>query len=191
MTSFNQFTDRNRDQQDGYERGLWGEIQYVQGAGAVMSIRGTGENDGTLDEEVPILNTGYGFNVAKNTNAEVLMLSMNSDTNQKYVVPTIPRDKQRQWPESTGGVQHPTNPDKFVQMDDDRIWLKDGTFALGNNQELKVTIIGGNITLSTDGEIDIRSSKLTHNGVNIGDTHVHSQGSDSAGDGERDTDPPH
>jgi hypothetical protein len=174
MTSFNRFTDRNRDQQDGYERGLWGEIEYVDGAGAVMTVRGTGDGDGTLDEEVPILNTGFGFNVAKDTDAEVLMLSMNSDTNQKYAVPTLPRDKQRKWPEGSGGVQHPTDPEKAVQIEDAHIWLKHGTFVLGDNKELKITISGGNVVFETSGELDIRSSKLTHNGVDIGETHRHS-----------------
>lgn len=173
MTSFNRFTDRNRDQQDAYERGLWGSLEYVDGAGAVMSIRGTGDGDGTLDEEVPVINTGYGFNVSKDYNTEVLMLSMNSDTNQKYAMPHIPRDKQRKWPENTGGVQHPTNPEKFIQMDDDRIWLRDGNFALGNNQEIKLSISGGKVTIEVSGELDIRSSKLTHNGVNIGEDHKH------------------
>lgn len=187
MTSFNRFQDRNRDQQDGYERGVWGSLEYVDGAGAILKVRGTGVEDGTLDEEVPLLNTGYGFNVAQNYNTEVLMLAMNSDTNQKYGVATIPRDKQRKWPEGTGGVQHPTNAEKFVQLDDDRIWLKDGTFALGNNQELKITISGGNVTISTAGDLNIESAKLMHNGVNIGDDHVHG----GVVPGGADTDVPH
>lgn len=175
MTSFNRFVDRNRDQQDGYERGLWGELEYVDKAGAVLKVRGTGVEGGTLDEEVPLLNTGYSFNVAQNYNTEVILLSVNSDTNQKMAIASIPRDKQRKWPAGTGGVQHPTNADKFVQLDDDRIWLKDGTFALGDNQELAITISGGAVTISVPGgAIDFQSTTLTHNGVNIGDTHVHS-----------------
>ena len=185
MTSFNRFTDRNRDQQDGYERGLWGSLEYVDGAGAVLKVRGTGVEGGTLDEDVPILNTGYSFNVPKDYNTEVVMLSVNSDTNQKMVIASLPRDKQRQWPEGTGGVQHPTNADKFVQLSDDSIWLKDGKFVLGNDQELTITISGGNVTIATGGELDIQSSKLTHNGVNIGSDHVHggvvAGGDDTAG----------
>lgn len=173
MTTFNQFADRNRDQQDGYERGVWGSLEYTDKAGAVLKVRGTGVDGGTLDEEVPLLNTGYGFNVKQNYNTEVLLLSMNSDTNQKYAVPSIPRDKQRKWPENTGGVQHPTNPDKFMQLDDDQIWLHDGVFVLGNNKELKITINGGTIVFEASGELDIRSSKLMHNGVNIGSDHKH------------------
>lgn len=191
MTSFNQFTDRNRDQQDGYERGMWGEIEYVDGAGAVMKVRGTGPEDGTLDEEVPLLNTGFAFNVPKNSNTEVILLSMNSDTNQKYAIATIPRDKQRKWAEGTGGVQHPTNPEIAVQIDNESIWLKNGTFHLGDDRSVKITVSGSDVTIATGGDIDIQCGRLTHNGTNIGDTHVHSQGNDSNGDGEADTDPPH
>jgi hypothetical protein len=172
MTTFNQFTDRNRDQQDAYERGLWGQLEYTDKSGAVLKVRGTGVEGGTLDENVPLLNTGYGFNVSQNYNTEVLLLSMNSDTNQKYAVASIPRDKQRKWPEGTGGVQHPTNADKFVQLDDDSIWLKDGVFHLGNDKGLTIEVDGGNVVLRCS-NLDIQSEKLTHNGVNIGDDHVH------------------
>jgi hypothetical protein len=187
MTSYNGFTDRNRDQQDGYERGLWGELQYVENAGAVMKIRGTGD---TLDEEVPLLNTGYAFNVPKDFNTEIVMLAVNSDTNQKMAFTTLPRDQQRAWPEKSGGIQHPINKEKFIQLDDNRIWLRDGEFALGNNQEITITVSGGTVQFKVAGDLDIQSDKLMHNGVNIGDNHVHSQPADSHGDAEANTNGP-
>lgn len=187
MTSFNRFTDRNRDQQDGYERGLWGKLEYVDGAGSVMSVRGTGVEGGTLDEEVPLLNTGYAFNVPQDYNTEVIMLSVNSDTNQKMVVASIPRDKQRQWPEGSGGIQHPIDANKFIQLDGDRIWLRDGNFALGDNQEIMISINGGQVTFQVNGDLNFQCNNLTHNGVNIGDDHVHG-GVIAGGD---DTDVPH
>lgn len=191
MTSFNRFTDRNRDQQDGYERGLWGELEYVQGAGAIMKIRGTGVEDGTLDEEVPLVNLGYAFNVSKDYDTEVVMFSLGSDTNQKYAMPTLPRDKQRQWPVGTGGIQHPTNPEKFVQLDDDSIWLRDGVFHVGNDKDVTITVSGGRATIEVNeflvvaptiglegdvvvkGNLAITDGEITHNGVNIGAEHLH------------------
>lgn len=170
MSDFNRFSDRNRDQQDGYERGIWGTLEYVDGAGAVMRVRGTGD---TLDEEAPVFNTGYGFNLPQNFNTEVLLFSLNSDTNQKYAFPTIPRDQQRQWPENTGGIQHPANKEKFVELNDDEIWLRDGVFKVGNNKEVTINVSGGNVEISCGGEINLVSSRLTHNGRDIGDTHRH------------------
>lgn len=177
MTSWNAFSDRNRDQQDGFERGVWGEVEYVDGAGAVMRIRGTG----TEDEEAPILNTGFGFNLPKDSNAEVFMVSHGSDTNQKYVIPTIPRDKQRKWAEGAGGIQHPTNGDRAFEINNTDTWLKDGTFIIGDARGIKLTVngssgtleFGGGLTLNCVGACDINSTTLTHNGKNIGDTHTH------------------
>lgn len=126
MTTFNHFPGRNRDMQDGFERGVWGAIEYVQGAGAIMRVRGTG----TVDEEAPVLNTGYGFNVPENYNTECFLVSHGSDTNQKYVMPCIPRDKQRQWPENTGGVQNPVDADRYLEFNEKRAYVKDQGFAL-------------------------------------------------------------
>jgi hypothetical protein len=187
MSSFYRTQARNRDQQDGFERHLWGSIEYVNGAGAVMKVRGTG----TEDEEAPILNVGYSFNVGQNFNTEVMLVSLGSDTNQKYAIPTIPRDKQRQWAEGSGGIQNPVDPERAIQLDDDSIWLKDGKFTLGNDRAVTITVSGSNITISTAGDLDLESANLRHNGVNIGATHVHSQGPDSHGDAEVDTNPPH
>lgn len=197
MTTANRFSDRNRDQQDGYERGLWGEIEYVEKSGAVLKVRGTGVEDGTLDEEVPLINTGYAFNVPKDYNTEVLLFSLGSDTNQKYAMTTLPRDKQRQWPENTGGIQHPTNAAKFVQLDDDSIWLHDGVFHLGNDKDVKVTVSGGNATVEVNtlllkvptinidstnvnikGDLDVvgnvtTTGELRNNGTSVGSDHVH------------------
>jgi phage baseplate assembly protein V len=186
MTTFNQFTDRNRDQQDGFERHIWGKLEYLNGAGAILSVKGTD----TEDFEAPIMNFGYGFNVPQDYNTEVFLVSHGSDTNQKYAIPTIPRDKQRQWPEGTGGVQHPTNADKFVQLDDDQIWLKDGVFKVGNEKEVTITVSGGKATIEVneialvaptitlDGNVQVTGDltidgSLTNQGVDVGSQHAH------------------
>lgn len=127
MTSFRTNSENVRDNQDGIERHLWGKQEYTA-AGAIMTVKGTG----TEDYEAPVLNIGYSFNVADDTNTEVISMSLGSDTNLKYVIPTIPRDKQRPWKQNSGGIQHPTNPNKAVELNDKRTHLTDGNYAVGD-----------------------------------------------------------
>ena len=183
MTDFQRFRERTRDIQDYNERGVWGALEYVNGAGAVVRIRGTD----TIDEEAPLLNTGYGFNVPQDYNTEVVMLSLGSDTNQKYAVASIPRDKQRQWAENTGGVQNPIDPEKALEFGPDGVWVKEGTVFFGDDKGVKVTVSGGNVTLESAGTINFVCAGLQHNGVNVGDTHVHG----GIEPGGADTDEPH
>jgi hypothetical protein len=188
MTDFTGFRSRTRDNQDGVERGVWGKREDVDGAGSVMSIRGTG----TVDEEVPIMNFGYGFNVEDDTNAEVVMLALGNDVNNKVAMPTLPKDKQHPWAKGTGGMQHPTDAARRIEFNGDETFLRDGKFVIGTNREVVITVDGSNVTITTGGNmklvadnVDIQSSTLTHNGVNIGDDHVHSGitvgGSDTQG----------
>ncbi|QIW87523.1 baseplate protein [Agrobacterium phage OLIVR4] len=185
MTTTKTFDERNRDTQDGFERHLFKRIDHTD-TGAFVSVEGSG----TSEEDVPVMNTGYGFSLEDDTEAEVFLLGDGSDASNKFAIPTLPRNKQRKWPKNTGGVQHPTNSGKFVQLDDDSIWLKDGSFTLGDDRAVRITVNGNNVVMEMGGEMDIRCAKLMHNGVNIGDTHVHTQQPDSAGDNEEDTDPP-
>lgn len=53
----------------------------------------------------------------------------------------------------------------------------------------RVHLAPGSITLTAT-NVAINSETLTHNGTNVGDTHVHPQGPDSAGNSQQDTDPP-
>lgn len=185
MTTTKTYDERNRDIQDGFERHVFKDIEYTE-TGAIVSVQGSG----TMDEEVPVINTGYGFTPEADTELEVFLHGDGSDASNKFAAMSLPRNKQRKWPKGAGGVQHPFNADKFVQFDDDSIWLKDGKFTLGNNRELTITVANGTVTISTGNEVDIRCPKLMHNGVNIGDSHVHPQQADSDGDTEADTDPP-
>lgn len=184
MTDFTGYRSRTRDIQDQIERGAWGSVEDVPGAGRMMSVRGTG----TIDYEVPILNIGYGFTLAQNSDAEVVMLSLGSDVDDKVALTVLPRDLQFQWPVGTGGVQHPTNPERRLEYNDDETWLKDGNYKLGNKKEVEVVIAGGNVTINVNGtttivssgdmsiqapNVDIQSATLTHNGTNVGDTHTH------------------
>lgn len=191
MTDFTNFRDRNRDQQDGYERGMWGKVTHVEGAGSHMTVRGTG----TLDEEVPVMNMGYGFNLAQDSEAEVLMIAAGSDVDAKLAIPTLPRDKQHPWPEGTGGVQHPSDPSRRIEFNGDEIYLKDGTFVLGHSRAITITVSGDNVSMSFNGDlgitsagkltlsaddVEINSATLKHNGKNVGDDHRHS-GVDTGG----------
>lgn len=190
MTDFTGFRSRTRDNQDGVERGVWGKREDVDGAGSIMSVRGTG----TVDEEVPIANFGYGFNIEDDSNAEVTMLALGNDVNNKMAMPHLPKDKQHPWKKGTGGIQHPTDPNRRVEFNGDETFLRDGTFIIGTNRELKITVDGSNVTIETGGDLKLKaanvaieSSTLKHNGKNIGDTHVHG----GILPGGSDTDGPH
>lgn len=128
MTSFAGYGERTRDVQDGFERHVWGKLEYVNGKGSVIKVRGTGSKD----EEAPVMNLGYGFNMAENSNTEVFLLSGGSDTNMKFAITTIPFDKQRKWKEGTGGVQNPTDPEKALEFNAKRAHVTDKNFAVGD-----------------------------------------------------------
>lgn len=185
MSDFTRYRSGRNDQQDYIERGVWGGSEDVPGAGQMMRVRGTG----TEDLEVPILSLGYSFNLGgSDANAEVVMLSLGSDVNDKVALPCLPRDQAFQWPVGTGGVQHPTDPQRRLEYNNDETWLKDGNYKLGDNKEVEVIIAGGVVTITVTGDtninstgnmvitapnVDIQSTTLTHNGTSIGDTHLH------------------
>lgn len=150
MTTYNTFSERNRDNQDGIERHVWGKKEYVKGAGSILKVKGTG----TEDQEVVVVNVGYSFNVPENYNTEVLALSDGSDTNQKYGFPNLPRDKQREWKENTGGVQNPLDPDKALEFNPKRAHIREGNVALGVGGIVEVdgdtVYIRGNLVISGD-----------------------------------------
>lgn len=159
MTSNHRFRERNRDIQDGTERHVWGEQEFVDGAGSVVRVRGTG----TQDEEAPVIVGVVSFNLPKDTNAEVFLLSNGSDTNQKFAVITIPRDKQRQWKEGNGGVQHPTDPDFAVEFNGKRCHVTKGKFAVGETGILEIVdgqaYFRGNVTI--DGTLTVNGGVVT------------------------------
>lgn len=134
MTTANEFADQVRVGQDGFERGLWGKLSYVDGAGAVLTVRGTD----TVDEEVVVINIGHAMNLPENSNTEVFMLVSGTDTTQKYAILTIPRDKQRPWAEGTGGIQNPTDPDKAVEFNGKRTHVTENNFAVGPGGTLEI-----------------------------------------------------
>lgn len=185
MTDFTTPRFQQRVTQDYMERGVWAGSQNVEGAGMTMSVKGTG----TVDMELPIVNFGYSFNLGSGDyDSEVIMVALGSDVNDKVAIPVLPRGLQYQWAAGTGGVQHPTDPNRRVEFNGDETWLKDGNYKLGNNKEVEVVVDGGSVTINVSGDTNINSSggmnittpsfnvdssTFTHNGVNVGDDHVH------------------
>lgn len=180
-TEFMSYRSRSRDQQDAFERHVWGQRRYTAGAGSVIDVRGTD----TLDEDAPVLNTGYGFNLPENSDAEVFLVALGSDTNQKVAMLTLPRSAQREWPEGAGGVQHPTDPDVFIQLNDEGVEINhSGGSVITMDADGNVTISASSIVVVADdtvfnsdvvvnGTLDANGSALRHNGTNVGDSHRH------------------
>lgn len=151
--------ERPRDLQDGIERHVWAEQTYIDGAGSIIRVKGTD----TEDEECAVLNIGgVSFHLPKDTNTEVVLLSSGSDTNLKLAVLTIPRDKQRQWKENTGGVQHPTNPNMALEFNDKRAHIVNAAFAVGAGI---IDIVDGRVTIRGDlvvsGETTVNKRVIT------------------------------
>lgn len=123
--SFERFPTRSKDMQDGIERHVWGEQEFVDKAGSVIRVRGTD----TQDEEAVVVNNGVGMHLPKDFNTEVFLLAGGSDTTQKYAMLSIPRDKQRKWKENTGGVQDPLDPERALEFNRKRAYMDHDAFA--------------------------------------------------------------
>lgn len=149
MTTENRFPSAKRDQQDGIERHVWGS-QEASNTGAIIKVRGTG----TEDREAVVINGGYSFHLPENSNTEVLLLASSADTNLKYAMLTIPRNKQHAWGEGEGGVQNPTDASKRVEFNAKRTHLTEDNAAIGSGGAIEVignTIyIRGNLSISGD-----------------------------------------
>lgn len=153
MTTTKSFDERNRDIQDGFERHVFGNLEYSEGAGALLRVRGTG----TIDEDVPLMNSGYGFNVPANFNTEVFLQSDGSDAAGKFAVMTLPRDKQRKWAVNTGGVQNPVDPEKALEFNEKRTHVTEEKFA-----------VGGGILEVIDGKVYIRGDLHVEGNLYVG-----------------------
>lgn len=150
MTTTKSFDERNRDTQDGFERHAFEELTYVEGAGAVVRVTGTG----TVDEDVPVINSGYGFNLPAGFNTECFLQSDGSDSSGKFAVMSLPRNKQRQWKVNTGGVQNPVDPAKALEFNSKRTHVTEDNFAVGAGGFFEVIgdtlYIRGNLSIEKD-----------------------------------------
>ena len=131
--SFTRFRERSRDVQDGTERHVWSELKY-ESAGAIIKVKGTD----TEDQEATVVNMGSSFKLKKDTDSEVFLLASSSDTNLKQAILSIPKDKQRRWPENEGGIQHPTDQEFSLHFSDKLAHVTKNKFAVGEKGELEV-----------------------------------------------------
>jgi hypothetical protein len=158
--SFTRYRERSRDVQDGTERHVWGEQEYVE-AGSIIKVRGTDSKD----EEAAVLNIGgVSFNLKKDANSEVFLLASSSDTTLKQAVLTIPKDKQRRWEEGDGGVQHPTDPEFALDFSDKLAHVTKNKFAVGEKGEFEIKGNQGIFRVSkliVDGELVVNKKIRT------------------------------
>ena len=71
--------------------------------------------------------------------------------------------------------------------DGDIIITDDKSFIKFNFKSGEIEVSADMITFNIKSSFAINSATLTHNGVNVGDTHVHTQGADSAGNIQQNT----
>lgn len=130
------------------ERHIYDDVEYVEGAGSVVKIKGTG----TQDEEVPVINTGYGATLEKGADAEVLVIGGSSDTNLKMAFVQIPAGKQRKWPQGRSGIQNAADATHALEFSDGKLTLTKGTFQVGEGGTIEVRdgqiYIRGNATIT-------------------------------------------
>jgi hypothetical protein len=161
MSTFSTFNDRDMDMQDGIERHVWSKQEYNADYGWMIKVKGTG----TEDQEAMVMHGTMGFHLADDTDTEVFLMASSSDTTLKFALPTIPRNKQRQWKENTGGVQNPTDGSRALEFSSKRAYLDDANFATrgGIIEQIGDTVyIRGN--LSIDGDLGV-SGDLTVSGI--------------------------
>jgi len=159
MTSTIIYSETKRNIQDGSERHVYGDMEYVPGAGSVVKVRGNGSED----DEVPTMVTGYGFRLPKDTDAEVLVFASGGDVNNKVALLTIPHDKQREWKEGRGGIQNPMDPTHALEFKDGNLHLTKGTFSTGDGGTIEVKdgqiIIRGNVVVT--GQMTVNGGIIT------------------------------
>ncbi len=67
--------------------------------------------------------------------------------------------------------------------------ITSGDTVVYNSTGTYIKLVGNDIEMNAE-NVNIISTTLTHNGTNIGDTHVHAQSTDSGGDTQQNTNPP-
>lgn len=178
MTTTKTFDERNRDLQDNVERMMFDKLTYTDEAGAHIAVKGSG----TQDDEIPVINTGFGFNLPEGTQAEVMVVADGSDVSGKMALMTLPRDKQRKWAESTGGIQNPLDPEKAVELNPKRTQVTEDNFAVSMEGVLEVK--GGVVyirgDLHVEGDLFVGGRIIAGGNVSTADRFV---GPDPTGSG--------
>ena len=151
---------RSKDLQDNLERHVHGELEYVEGGGAIVKVSGTDSKD----EETILINVGSAFKLKKDHDAEVFLLASSSDTQLKVALITIPHDKQRRWPEGEGGIQHPTDDEFSLHFSDKLAHITKNKFAVGEKGEFEIKGDQGVFRVSkliVDGELVVNKKIIT------------------------------
>jgi hypothetical protein len=137
--SFLGYYGRSGDVQDGHERHVWGKKEYIEN-GSIIKVKGTD----TEDEEANVMVFGAAdFKLKDDSDSEVILFGSSSDTQMKFAMLTIPRDKQRRWPDDEGGIQHPTDPEFALHFSKKLAHITKNKFAVGEKGELEVR--GGDV----------------------------------------------
>jgi hypothetical protein len=159
------FGARSNDIQDGFERHIYGELEYHD-AGAIIKVKGTD----TEDEEATVLVMGAGsFKLKKGHDAEVFLLASSSDTQLKMAVLQIPHDKQRRWPEGEGGVQHPTDDEFALHFSDKMAHITKNKFGVGKDGEFEIKEAEGYFrtkTVKMKGDLHVEGTVYASNYTN-------------------------
>lgn len=158
-----------RDIQDTIELHLFQFVEYDKSL-MFVTVNGTG----TIDSKIPVINTGYSFNMPSQTEAEVLLLANGSSVNDKIALMLIPRDKQKQWRPRTGGIQSPETAEQVVEFNPLRTQIRGDRVALGNKGQIEIDgstiILRGNVVI--EGSVSIQGSLEV-----VGDVHANGTGS--------------
>jgi hypothetical protein len=151
--------------QDGHERHVWGKKEYIE-AGSIIKVKGTD----TEDQEANVMVFGAAdFKLKEDTDSEVILFASSSDTQMKFAMLTIPRDKQRRWPDDEGGIQHPLDPEFALHFAKELAHITKNKFAVGEKGEFEVK--GGEAffrvsKLIVDGELIVNKRVKTPEVVN-------------------------
>lgn len=133
----------------------------------------------------------YGHHANVPPDALALMFAIEGDATNRAAIAWTPKLR----PVLKSGevaFYHPLLPNLIIKLQENgEMLVKSGVKVLVDAPEAEFS---GNVTIA--GDLDVVGSTtiagtVENNGVNIGETHIHSQGADSNGDSEADTGVPH
>lgn len=170
MTTTTKPQDHARNAQDSAERHVFKEMEKVPKAGHVVHVKGAGTED---DEATYLSIGGLGIRMPKDTNAEVHLVSMGSDTSAKFAIVVIPNDKEHAWAEGQNGLQKWDDPKRRLQWGASYLHLTDEKIAMGGETNAVFEIKGGDVyirgNLHVSGETfssgDVHTPTIRSNGA--------------------------
>lgn len=129
----------------------------------------------------------YGMHANVPNDAFGIMFTIQGNQDNRGVIAWVPKGR----PKLEGGevaFYHPPTDAFIIWRANGDLDIETGSDGAGKiNINATLTTINGNLTVTGDTTL---GSVVTSDGVDIGDTHTHPQGSDSDGDSEVDTGTP-